>query len=99
MYVRFPPDVLSRELVVWHIVDISRDEFRVRVRHDGDVMVWRRMKPRAASNQTMQPTADLPATSVVMSKQRLRQRADRSLRRSQATRLALEALASAHRDA
>src|SRR6266513_835505 len=31
IYVRFPPnDFLERQLAVWHIVDISRDEFRVR---------------------------------------------------------------------
>jgi hypothetical protein len=59
IYVRFPPDILDgRQLVIWHIVEISPDEIQVRTSHGGETMIWRRVKPSAASNHTMQPTAD-----------------------------------------
>ena len=59
IYVRFPPKVLpEQQLEVWHILDISRDRFRVRPRK-GEIMIWRRMKPPAASNHSMKPTAPL----------------------------------------
>jgi len=46
IYVRFPINFLSdRQLVVWHIVAISKDQFRVRAWRDGEIMVWRRIEP------------------------------------------------------
>ena len=47
VFLRFPPsDFLKRQLVVWHIVDVSRDQFRVRIwQDDRGLAVWRRMKP------------------------------------------------------
>jgi hypothetical protein len=47
IYVRFPPtEHRDWEVVVWHILDISRDQFRVRIwQDDKEPAVWRRMKP------------------------------------------------------
>lgn len=46
IYVLVPSDDLAnRRLVVWQIVDISKNQFRVRVWQDEDPAVWRRMKP------------------------------------------------------
>ena len=46
VYIKFPLEVLrDRQLVVWHIVDISRDQFRVRAWRDDEPMVYQRMKP------------------------------------------------------
>jgi hypothetical protein len=59
IYLRFPSEILQgRQLVVWHIVDISSDEFRVTAWRDGEVFVYHRVQrnsPRA-SNQAVQPT-------------------------------------------
>jgi hypothetical protein len=58
IYVRFPPEILEdRQLVVWHIVDISPDEFRVRAWQNDQPMTYRRAKRPNASNQSLQPTA------------------------------------------
>jgi len=63
IYVRFPPnDRRDWQLVVWHIVDISRDEFRVRVwQDDKGLAVWRRMKPIARSPVDL---SDIPTAQV-----------------------------------
>ena len=62
IYLRFPPDVLDgRQLVVWQIVDISRDQFRVRVWRDKDLAVWRRMKSPPRSELDF---GDIPTTEV-----------------------------------
>jgi len=63
IYVRFPPnDHHDWQLVVWHIVDISRDEFRVRVwQDDKGLEVWRRMKPIARSPVDL---SDIPTAQV-----------------------------------
>ena len=46
IYIRFPLEVLrDRQLVVWHIVDISPDQFRVRAWRDDEPMIYQRMKP------------------------------------------------------
>ena len=47
MFVRFPPtDFAERQFVVWHVLEASRDEFRVRIwQKDKGFAVWRRMKP------------------------------------------------------
>lgn len=47
IYVRFPArEFLDRLFAVWHIVDISRDQFRVDIwRNNEGLAVWRRMKP------------------------------------------------------
>ena len=46
IFIRFPLEVLrDRQLVVWHIVDISPDQFRVRAWRDDEPMVYQRMKP------------------------------------------------------
>jgi len=51
IYIRFPLEVLrDRQLVVWHIVDISPDQFRVRAWRDDEPMIYQRMKPPKASN-------------------------------------------------
>ncbi len=66
IYVRFPPnDFLKRELVVWHIVDISRDQFRVRIwQDDKGLAVWRRAKPTPRSEVDLSdiPTAEVEVT-------------------------------------
>jgi len=63
IYVRLPPsDFRERELVVWHIVDISRDQFRVRIwQDDKGLAVWRRMKPTPRSEVDL---SDIPTTTV-----------------------------------
>lgn len=63
IYVRFPPDVLpDRRFVVWHIVDISRDQFRVRIWQDDEgLAVWRRMKPVARAPVDL---SNMPTTEV-----------------------------------
>jgi hypothetical protein len=65
IYVRFPPDDLfKRQLAIWHIVDISKDQFRVRIwQDDEDLAVWRRikMRPRTESEVDL---SDIPATTV-----------------------------------
>jgi len=63
IYVRFPPnDRRDWQLVVWHIVDISRDEFRVRVwQDDKGLAVWRRMKSIARSPVDL---SDIPTAQV-----------------------------------
>jgi hypothetical protein len=63
IYVRFPPSILSdRHLAIWHIVDVSKDQFRVRIwQDDKEPAIWRRMKP------TPHPPVDLsdiPTTTV-----------------------------------
>ena len=47
IYVRFPPGEFRDPLfAVWHILEVSRDEFRVRIWRDGHgFALWRRMKP------------------------------------------------------
>jgi hypothetical protein len=47
IYVRIPQDEFRGPLfAVWHIADISRDQFRVRIwENDKQLAVWRRMKP------------------------------------------------------
>jgi hypothetical protein len=52
IYLRFPSEVLrDRQLVVWHIVNISPDQFRVRAWRDGEIMIWHRVMPSKASNK------------------------------------------------
>ena len=65
IYVRLPPsDFRERELVVWHIVDISRDQFRVRIwQDDKGLAVWRRMKPTAPFRNNLSVFATTPSTS------------------------------------
>ena len=61
IYVRFPPGALTdHQLAVWHIVDISRDQFRVRF-PDGGIMIWRRMKPIPRPPLDF---SDIPTTTV-----------------------------------
>src|SRR5216117_4032574 len=44
IYLRFPSEVLEdRQLVVWHIVDISPNEFRVRAWRKGEVFIYQRV--------------------------------------------------------
>jgi hypothetical protein len=60
IYVRFSPDLLGgRQLIMWHIADISADEIRVRWTRDGAIRIWKRvdLPLPSASNQTMQRTA------------------------------------------
>ena len=59
IYIRFPVEILKdRQLVVWRIIDILPEQFRVRSgRHDDQIMVWHRVKPPNASNHALQPTA------------------------------------------
>ena len=47
IYVRFPGDEFRDPLfAVWHILDASRDQFRVRIwRDDNGFAVWRRKEP------------------------------------------------------
>lgn len=56
VYLRFSPEVLKdeRRLVVWHIVNLSRNEFRVRTWRDGGAFVFGRVHRHrtAASNQS-----------------------------------------------
>lgn len=63
IYMRPPPDdFFERRLMVWHIVDISRDEFRVRFwQDDKDLAIWRRMKPTPRSEVDLSniPTAEV----------------------------------------
>ncbi len=63
IYVRFPPtEHRDWEVVVWHIVDISRDQFRVRIwQDDKGLAVWRRMKPTPGSKVDL---SDIPTTTV-----------------------------------
>jgi hypothetical protein len=63
IYVLVPSDdFANRRLVVWHIVDISRDQFRVRIwQDDKDLAVWRRMKPTPRSEVDL---SDIPTTTV-----------------------------------
>ena len=50
IYIRFPLEVLrDRQLVVWHIVDISPNQFRVRAWRDDEPMIYQRMKPPKAA--------------------------------------------------
>ena len=50
IYIRFPLEVLrDRQLVVWHIVDISPGQFRVRAWRDDEPMIYQRMKPPKAA--------------------------------------------------
>ena len=60
IYVRFSPDVLKeRQLIIWHIADISADEIRVRWTRDSAIRIWKRVDRAlpSASNQALQPTA------------------------------------------
>jgi hypothetical protein len=63
IYVRFSPDFLEgRQLIMWHIADISADEIRVRWTRDGAIRIWKRvdLPLPSASNQGMhQPLADV----------------------------------------
>ena len=54
-----------KQLVVWHILDISPNEIRVRGSPDDEVIVLKRVNcaSSSVSNQTMQPTAGRPAAS------------------------------------
>jgi hypothetical protein len=59
IYVRFPPGEFRDPLfAVWHIADISKDQFRVRIWQDDiGLAVWRRMKP---SPRTPVDLSDIP---------------------------------------
>jgi hypothetical protein len=61
IYLRFSADVMGeRRPLILHIADIQADEFRVRTRRDGEVLIFRRahLDSASASNQAMQRTAD-----------------------------------------
>ena len=64
IYVRFPPGVLEdRQLAIWHIVDVSKDQFRVRIwQHDKDLAVWRRVKAPIRRQQV--DLSDIPTAEV-----------------------------------
>jgi hypothetical protein len=60
IYMRYPAGVMATDRpIIWHIVDISRDELSVRVWREGEVIRYRRVTPPRgnASNQAMQLTA------------------------------------------
>jgi hypothetical protein len=63
IYVRFPPnDFSDRQLAIWHIVDVSKDQFRIRIWQDDRApAVWRRMKPPPRSEVDL---SDIPTTTV-----------------------------------
>jgi hypothetical protein len=50
----FVPEI--RRPLIWHIVDISPNEVRVRPTRDGPICTWKRVNLKA-SNQSLQPTA------------------------------------------
>jgi hypothetical protein len=56
IYLRFSAeDVGQRRPLIFHIVDITRNQFRVRIWRNGEILSYRRvdLKARFASNQTM----------------------------------------------
>jgi hypothetical protein len=60
VYLRYAEEMQEgRRPLIWHIVDISANELRIRLWPDGDVYIFKRVKLAApnASNQTMQLTA------------------------------------------
>ncbi|MGI9088942.1 MAG: hypothetical protein ACR2HH_14570 [Chthoniobacterales bacterium] len=57
LYLRFHPESAERALIVWRIVDVSADEFRVQAWRDGEIVTYKRLKLPNASNQAMQRTA------------------------------------------
>src|SRR5581483_2812762 len=63
IYVRFPPSEFRDPLfAVWHIVDASRDQFRVRMwRDDKEPAVWHRMKPVPRPPVDL---SDIPTTEI-----------------------------------
>jgi hypothetical protein len=57
IYVRFSPDLIKgRQLMMWHIADISANEIRVRWTRDGAIRIWKRvdLPSPCACNETMQ---------------------------------------------
>jgi hypothetical protein len=67
IFLRFtePPLPIKRAILIYHIVDLTPDELRVRIWRDDEVRSYRRVTPIAtsASNQAMQRTATRCATT------------------------------------
>jgi hypothetical protein len=72
IYIRFSADDIRapQRVIVLHIVDIHRNEVRVRLVRDGQIYTFRRtsLKSTSASNQALQPTATRCAFTYSMIK-------------------------------
>jgi hypothetical protein len=73
IYLRYEEDIQGdRRPVIWHIVDVSRDELAVRVLRDGEIIHYRRVKLDApkASNKALERTAIRFAFTACVAKTR-----------------------------